>query len=297
MRLRAVLLVVGFVVGSSACSGAGSDSVELQALRQERDRLAEQVQALQEELDALRQEPADTVETSAPETTAPDTTGAPVDTSAATGEVVPAAPDASTLVKAFGNVGALTIPAGESGKVSVVLMGSALDRSSSLPVIVRNNTSEVLGSIEVTGIARDSAGNLAGSGSSQGFKPALVNPGEIAFGYVFFGDVVGDQLVFELSATGEAPNSFFNSIPIQITELTVSGDQIIGLVTNTSDKSVSGPISVDGVCFSESGTLIGDVSGYAEQDELAPGAQGSFSIDLFGEPCPIGLLSSSGWDF
>jgi hypothetical protein len=57
------------------------------------------------------------------------------------------------------------------------------------------------------------------------------------------------------------------------------------------------PIGVGGICFSESGELLGTIAGYAEQDELAAGAIGSFSIEFYGDPCPIGLLAASGYSF
>jgi len=281
------------VVTVAGCSNSGVADAEVQALRQERDRLAEQVQQLQARVDELTAGSADTV---APTTSdAPASTDEPTTTASSGGK--PAAPDASPLVKAFGDIGVVSIPDGEPGVLAVVATGAALDEGSSLPVIVRNNTSKTIGSIDVTGLARDAGGNLAGSGSSQGFQPALVAPGEIAFGYVFFGDVTGEGLTFELTATGEEPDSFFSSVPVQITELNVSEEQIIGVVSNTSSDEVGGPISIDGICFSTDGQLLGTIGGYAEQEELPAGATGSFSIRLYSGPCPVGLLAASGYTF
>ncbi|MFM9112882.1 MAG: hypothetical protein ACKOPB_06495, partial [Actinomycetota bacterium] len=255
--------------------------------------LAAQVDELQQQLDELLAGTDDTV--------APSTSEAPASTDAATTTAAPsgkpAAPDASSLVKSFGDIGVVSLPAGDPGVVAIVAATLALDSSGSLPVIVRNNTSKPIGTIDVTGIARDAAGNLAGSGSSQGFDPAIVQPGEIAFGYVYFGDVAGEGLTFELSATGEEPSTFFSSVPVQVTELNVGAEQIIGVVTNGSGDVVSGPISVDGVCFSPDGQLERTISGYTEQDELPAGATGSFSISLYSGPCSIGLLAASGYSF
>lgn len=281
------------VVTVAGCSNAGIADAEVQALRQERDRLAEQVQQLQAQLDELTAGSADTV---APATSdEPASTDETTTTASSGGK--PAAPDASQLVKAFGDIGVVSIPDGEPGVLAVVATGSSLDEGSSLPVIVRNNTSKTIGSIDVTGLARDASGNLAGSGSSQGFQPALVAPGEIAFGYVFFGDVTGEGLTFELTATGEEPDSFFSSVPVLITELNVSEEQIIGVVSNTSSDEVGGPISIDGICFSTDGQLLGTIRDYAEQEELPAGATGSFSIRLYSGPCPVGLLAASGYSF
>lgn len=288
MRLQMAIISAVLLVGTSSCAGGASDSSELKALKQERDDLAAQVKELQSKLDELLGETPDTVEPSTPTSTEETTT-----TAASSGK--PAAPDASESVRAFGDISVLSLPAGDPGVVAVVAATAALDRSGSLPVIVRNNTTKTIGAIEVTGIARDATGNLAGSGSSQGFKPALVKPGEIAFGYVFFGDVVGQGLTFDLTASGEEPGSFFSSVPVQITELTVSAEQIIGIVTNGTAEQVSGPISIDGVCFSPAGDLLGTVSGYSELGDLAPGGVDSFSISLYGQFCTVGLLAASGY--
>lgn len=262
-------------------------------MRQERDRLAEQVQELQAQLDELTAGGTDTVLPTTSEEPAP--TDEPTTTASSGGK--PAAPDGSQLVKAFGDISVVSIPDGDPGVLAIVATAAALDEGSSLPVIVRNNTSKTIGSIDVTGLARDASGNLAGSGSSQGFQPALVAPGEIAFGYVYFGDVAGEGLTFELTATGEEPDTFFSSVPVQITELNVSDEQIIGVVSNGSSDLVGGPISIDGVCFSTDGQLLGTIGGYAEQEELPAGATGSFSIRLYSGPCPVGLLAASGYTF
>ena len=118
----------------------------------------------------------------------------------------------------------MSLPAGDPGVVAVVSVATALDSSGSLPVIVRNNTANTIGQIEVT-VARDAAGSLVGSGSSQGFEPVVVEPGEIAWGYVYFGDIAGDGLTFGLRTSGEEPGYFQ---PVEITELNAIGDQIIG---------------------------------------------------------------------
>ena len=216
----------------------------------------------------------DSLPTSTPApTTAPPTT-APT-------PAVPAAPDASRYVAAFGDMGVVSLPAGDPGVVAVVATGAALDRSGSLPIVVRNNTANVIGRIEVTGIARDTVGTLSGSGSSQGFQPARVEPGEIAWGYVYFGDITGEGLTFDLSASSVPPDTYFAPV--------------VGVLTNTLDAGVSGPISVDGICFAMDGTLLGTVNSYAEQDELTAGGTGSFSLDLYGDPCPIGLVGASGY--
>ena len=317
MKWRTWVAAAAFTMAAAGCGSGDSDNAEalrgdLEAARAdaraaeaERDRLAAQVEDLQRQLDEFggatgseatsdtEPSPAPTTspETTAPQTTLPEAT-VPATTAPPTGD--PAAPDASPYVAAFGDIGVVALPTGDPGALSVIAAASELDRSRSLPIIVRNNTADTIGQIDVTGIARDGAGTLAGSGSSQGLEPARVEPGEIAWGYVFFGDVTGDGLTFELSANGDEPNTYF--VPVEITELNAAGDQIVGVLTNNTDGEVSGPISVGGVCFSAEGALLGTTRAFAEQSELAPGGIGSFSINLRGDPCPIGLLGASGYE-
>jgi len=302
------------LVAAASCSSDSGDrsasDAEVEALREqlaaaesradeaesERDELADALAAVEEQLTAITEgttpptAAADTslVETTSPPTAAPTTTVAP--------SSGPAAPDASPYVEAIGDVSTLDIPVGEPGVVSVVIAATSLDRSRSLPVVVRNNTSLPVGSIDVTGVARDAAGGLAGSGSSQGFQPVVVSPGEIAFGYVFFGDAVPEGATFELSVSAEAVGDFF--IPVAITELAVNPDQLIGIVTNNTGREVSGPIGVDAICFdAATPSVLSTPGGYLEQDALPEGATGSFSISMYGDACPRGLISASGYSF
>jgi hypothetical protein len=205
----------------------------------------------------------------------------------------PAAPDASPYVLGFGDLSALSFPAGDAGELAVISTGAQDELSDSVTIIVRNNTSDPIGLIEATGTARDAAGALVGSGSSQGFKPVVVAPGEIAYGYVYFegGFPKGSTLKFDV--TGEEVGPFFR--PITITEINNTGDAIIGGLSNDTGVDVTGPISADVLCFAADGTTIGPKGGFAEQSDLADGATGSFSIDLYGNKCPIGLAAASGY--
>jgi hypothetical protein len=258
----------------------------------ERDALATELEAAQDQLAELTEETTSAApSTATPATTAVETTPP---TTAAPPTGVPAAPDASPYVEAIGDISTLELPAGEPGAVSVILVESALDQSQSLPVVVRNNTAQPVGAIDVTGTARDGSGGLVGSGSSQGFKPVVVAPGEIAFGYVFFGDGVPADATFEVSVSADPVGDYF--MPVTITELSANTDQLVGVVTNDNEGAVSGPIGVDAICLDVATTaILSTPNDFADQDELAAGATGSFSIDMFGDSCPRGLISASGY--
>lgn len=154
-------------------------------------------------------------------------------------------------------------------------------------------------SIDLTGTARKD-GKLVGSGSSQGFEPALVAPGEIAYGYVYFDTDLAETTGYEFDFTVEAEpaeGSYSSKLPVTITEVNNTGGQLVGSGTNEADKTMSGPIGTAVLCFDAVGAVTDDISGFLEQDELAAGASGSFSIDLYDEACANGIVAASGFDF
>jgi hypothetical protein len=211
-------------------------------------------------------------------------------------EVLPLPANSSPFVVAEGIV---DFPPGAPGELSVVAQAAALDRSGSLPVIVRNMTDEALIDISVTGTARDAGGGLVASGEDQGLQPTVVEPGAIAFGYVYFGFDVQGASSFELSVDGtELDDAFFGPGDLAIVEYNRTGDAIIGILRNDSEEEVTGPIGVDLLCLDEAGTPVETTRTYAEPDTAAPGATVSFSFDFFGDPpCERFLLAGSGYQF
>lgn len=198
--------------------------------------------------------------------------------------------------------GDLKIPDGEDGQLSVVLIGQADPASGTVPVVIRNMTATPLTNLEVSGTARDGAGSLMGSGSSQGFAPELLNPGEWAFGYVYIDGLKDPKdTEFDFTATGSDPDEFLSSVDVEIVEVAQTkgsfGDNLTGVLQNPTDQEVSGPIDVSAACFDNSGALVSTQSGFADSDSMAPGGTSSFSVDLFDDTCEIFAMGASGYDF
>jgi hypothetical protein len=196
--------------------------------------------------------------------------------------------------------GTVTIPDGEKGKLSIALTGAAVGDDGSVPVVVRNRTSKTIYDVEVSGTARATDGSLAGSGSSQGFAPSAVGPGEWAFGYVFFEGSVPAGATFDLTAKGETDTGFLNGADVTIAEHNVVpgdyGTSVIGIVSNKTEKEVSGPVSVDLMCFDDAGTApVSTARGYAESDPIPAGGTSSFSVDLPDGPCTNFAMGASGY--
>ncbi len=212
-------------------------------------------------------------------------------------EVVPLPPAANP---ALGVVGVDTLPAGEPGKLSVIAQASTLDRSGSLPIVVRNMTDEQVARIEVTGTARDASGALVGSGSDQGLTPYLVGPGEIAFGDVYFGfDGVPEGTTFELSVSGADPDDVFaGKVDLVVTEHNSAADSIVVALRNDGDKEVSGPIGLSLMCFDEAGVPTDTGWGFTDQDTVPPGATVTGTINFYADPpCERYIVGGSGYDF
>ena len=178
-------------------------------------------------------------------------------------------------------------------------MGPYMSDSQILPVAVRNMTTQVLGDISLSGVARDSGGSLVGSGEDQGLEPAVVAPGEIAWGYVYFGAEMPPGTTFEITARGDPlDDSSYGSVPLEITELNVSQDTIVGIATNTGGSKVSGPIGVSVLCVSADGAELMVKSDYATADDVEPGGTTAFTVNFYGDkPCDRFLVAASGYSF
>lgn len=202
--------------------------------------------------------------------------------------------------------GTVDVPVGNSNKLSIVLTGPVEGTSTySVPVVVRNNTSDSLERVQVTGTARAPDGSLAGSGSSQsGIQPVVLKPGEYGIGYVYFGTSQLPQgTTFELEAKGEKPtNSRFSKVQLQVKEANLvpgqfGGQAIVGVVSNPTSHEEKGPNSVLIMCFQDNRPTA-TYGTFTQENSLAAGATGSFSTNLTtGATCPNFVVGSSGYSF
>lgn len=197
--------------------------------------------------------------------------------------------------------GDVTIPPGDPGLLSVVLVGRP--RQSSVPVVMRNRTGNTFTSLEVTGTARHRQGALVASGSSHGLVPAVLRPGEWGFGDVYFqGPDLPEDATFNLTMTGrriEGENRF-GAADVTVVEVSRAagsiGGVIAAIVTNPTDDEVRGPISAVVMCFAE-GRPTSTHQGYADGNTVPPGGTVSLSVDLFGDQCGAFALGASGYGF
>lgn len=201
--------------------------------------------------------------------------------------------------KNLASVAIPTFPAGEPSGIVIVAQASKLDRSGSIPIVVRNNTGGTVNRIKVSGTIRDSQGALVASGSDQQFLPNVVAAGEVAIGYVYIG--FGTNLPkewkaeFQTSATPINKSRFENIRDLEVVEFNRVDKRIIGSLVNLHPESVNGPIGVRLMCFDKSGTPTGVFNDFAEPDKLAQNAKTSFQIELYGDTCSSFIFGGSGF--
>lgn len=240
-------------------------------------------------------------------TYAPTDTPAPSPTPLPTWTPVPTRvipKDARNSLFVHGN-GSPILPEGEQSIITVVAIGqiktSEFASWSQIPVIVRNNTSTHVTRIGVTATARDTNGSIIASGGADILTPNIVQPGEIAFGYIYFGDVKlpGDtrfDFQADYSPAGDSIEQFESIRDLEVAEVSRVENRLVGLLRSQYDRSLEGPISIEALCFNSSGQLQTYYDGYSDQEILNPGATASFQITLDeGTDCTTFLVTGSAF--
>lgn len=230
------------------------------------------------------------------------TSVAPGSPSPPEGQVKPRPKNARASMFVTGNASPV-LPAGKSGVVALVSEGARTDQSGSLPVVMRNNTSHTVARITASGTIQNASGKLIATGSDQGFMPNLVQPGGIAFGYIYFQDPSasippGGKVSIQLGSTPASQDAYENirELKVENTNLTVgeSGKQILGQAVDQYHYRISGPIGVDVACFDKTGRVLDVDSDFASPDNLMPGQTASYTVSLTSR-CPVYLVAASGF--
>jgi len=206
------------------------------------------------------------------------------------------------------------VPAGEPGKVAVVVVGSVpADQSVlySIPIIVRNNTDKAVGRIQVTaaardasgrrvtGVSRDAQGNLANLGRSQGFEPASVQPGGVALGAVYYRakSTIPADATFEFTVETAEPGAdpLHASVSLKVTKADLAAGKVVGTATNTTGKPLKGPFTAKVFCFDGAGKLAGAEVDFAKPDQVDVDGTAPFEVDVSHLPCTRFLVGVSSY--
>jgi hypothetical protein len=289
MFLRLSIIAFGFSLLVSCTVSSNNEQLLLDEIGVLQDRVHE----LEKELENNSVTPlADSPTT----TEAVGSTTSSIPPSTTVVESTDSTPKTSPLLTFNGDV---FIPDGSNGELSVVLLGTP-NSGGSVPIVVRNRTGQTYVGLEANGIARNGEGELIASGSSQGFTPTRLHPGEWAFGYVYFGSAELDENSdYEITVSGNDPNSWTDSFytDLQIVEFNqVDGTferQVVGLVKNQTDSESDWSLGVNVICFDSQGRNINSTNwgSVDASDSLSPGAVAPFGVGIgfLHEPddCPI----------
>jgi hypothetical protein len=222
----------------------------------------------------------------------PTNTAQPIETATIV-NVIPADARASNYI---GGNASPTLPDGDLGKLSVIVVGKY--NGNILPVVVRNNTPQDVIRIQVSTTARSTDGSMLAAGGDQGFKPNYVKPGEISLGYIYFDQaMLPDDAKFEFEVTAQDPNNsvYENIRDLDVIEQNLVQNRIIGMLKNSNDVVVSGPITADVYCFDEQGTLLRYDADVTDKDTASPQETIPFQIDMDDNLGPIYLVAAYGY--
>jgi hypothetical protein len=147
-----------------------------------------------------------------------------------------------------------SFPPGDPGKVAVVAQAPLTlpipSGGEAVPIAIRNNSPVSVSQIAAQGIVRDGGGKIVGTGTDQGLHPALLQPGQVALGFIYLG--IGTNVpagsAITVQASGKlasSSNTYFADL--LVTEVSNTGQQVVGTIKNPRAHAVQAPYSVDAV--------------------------------------------------
>ena len=234
-----------------------------------------------------------TTSTSVTSRAAPSATAHPVESRVGAAPALPRSLSGSAIPAVHG---------GPAGRLDVIFTGAPYPQGAAtiVPVEVLNATKHDVSHIVVSGPAMSGA-TVVASGSSDYVQPALLAPGQVAFGIVaYYAHALPGGTTFDMSASGsKGASSAANLKVVQAAYASSApmGPSVVGTVTNTDSHAVKEPIETDLYCFGTNGALLSVSSGFvAGSKDLAPGDAGSFAIAVRGPTACTSdfLVGSSG---
>jgi len=191
------------------------------------------------------------------------------------------------------------LPDTNNGEVEVIAFGP-IGQFGDIPVVVRNNTDEIVYGVSVKVEARDSDGKLIGVGETSPFmgtSPYQLEPGDIAIGGAHIqGGVAGEAQLSFVTSTAD-PDDFLGMLntDTEIAEVSWLSDRIIGEVVNPTEKALSA-VFLTVVCFDNTGAPLVWL-----EDAIPSGveANGSTTFQISGFPgaiaqCEQFLIAGTG---
>lgn len=191
-------------------------------------------------------------------------------------------------------------PPGDQGQITVVAKGprKSSGAGTSWPIVVRNNTDRPVCDVKGTASAT-SKGKIVGSADIETMTPTTIGAGQIGYGYVYFDTTIADATA-DITIGSKAMGDCY-AVSAIVEQVNVvpsgSGSNFVGRVRAPDDAKINGPISVDILCMDSKGqpTTV-DSFGFLDQDNLAPGQSGTFSVSQARDTaCEKYLVGASGY--
>lgn len=187
------------------------------------------------------------------------------------------------------------LPVADEG-VQVVLADQV--KSSVVGVVIHNRTNADVEVDGVTGIARDASGSLYAVVEGSIEAPKVLAPGHYGIGQVYFDKTVTKKNGFSFEVNTVEPGHYMNdAVDIMATEVSIDGEDAIGVVKNSTDTSTNSFFTVIGMFFDAEGEICGCTTTELNGD-VDPGKIGTFSTDsIMGKTSDSFLFAASGRSF
>lgn len=152
------------------------------------------------------------------------------------------------------------VPDTDNGRLEVIAVGAFDPMYGHIPVIVQNNTNDAVSNAVAKVEIKDANGKLIAVGQSStifGLSPSLLNPGDIAMGYIDVEGEVAGRYEYVYSVTASPTDDFMAEMMIDVAfgEVTWITDRIVGEVVNPTDRAVTG-VSLTIMCFDQDGAPL-----------------------------------------
>jgi hypothetical protein len=195
------------------------------------------------------------------------------------------------------------LPAGAQGRLAIVAHGEPW--VGELPVVVRNNTTQAVTEIRVRAVVTAGDGTRV-VGSSR-LLPYHVQPGEIAFGYVYFTSlkdvILPPRSPFKfLSVRASRRTSFRDLVVVRSSRLVQRvgpppgylDGQVVGVVRNAWPVRVRPETELVG-CFTRTGRMLRDFTEGSDLSPMPPRATLPFRV-IYVDPseCPVYVVAVAG---
>jgi hypothetical protein len=188
------------------------------------------------------------------------------------------------------------LPESDEDEVEVIAHGQI--ESTRLPVVVRNNTDEVVSGVVAKVEFRDQAGKLIGVSESfeffGGLAPYFLNPGDLSIGYIYVEGEIPANAELEFSTRAGDPDDFMSGLyaDIEFGEVNWVTDRLVGEAINASDSLISG-VSLIALCFDADGNVTSSQTDTIRED-IEAGGTASFQLSVYQDDCEHFLIAGTG---